>query len=164
MKVAKNKGYRLTSEKDLLLNYSVDEVSIENEESSLKADNVSIRYSNAVTTSYKYNPTDKLYYRSVNGSVQKDYVTKKQYTTKNIIISYVDNENISNDNKGRQELNNIGTGKGYYITDGYSIPITWTKTSRNEQTVYKKLNGEEITVNDGNTFIQIAPKNSAKIS
>ena len=164
MKVAKNKGYRLTSEKDLLLNYSADEVSIENEESSLKADNVSIRYSNAVTTSYKYNPTDKLYYRSVNGSVQKDYVTKKQYTTKNIIISYVDNGNISNDNKGRQELNNIGTGKGYYITDGYSIPITWTKTSRNEQTVYKKLNGEEITVNDGNTFIQIAPKDSAKIS
>ena len=164
MKVAKNKGYRLTSEKDLLLNYSVDEVSIENEESSLKADNVSIRYSNAVTTSYKYNPTDKLYYRSVNGSVQKDYITKKQYTTKNIIISYVDNGNISNDNKGRQELNNIGTGKGYYITDGYSIPITWTKTSRNEQTVYKKLNGEEITVNDGNTFIQIAPKDSAKIS
>ena len=164
MKVAKNKGYRLTSEKDLLLNYSVDEVSIENEESSLKADNVSIRYSNVVTTSYKYNPTDKLYYRSVNGSVQKDYVTKKQYTTKNIIISYVDNGNISNDNKGRQELNNIGTGKGYYITDGYSIPITWTKTSRNEQTVYKKLNGEEITVNDGNTFIQIAPKDSAKIS
>ena len=164
MKVAKNKGYRLTSEKDLLLNYSADEVSIENEESSLKADNVSIRYSNVVTTSYKYNPTDKLYYRSVNGSVQKDYVTKKQYTTKNIIISYVDNGNISNDNKGRQELNNIGTGKGYYITDGYSIPITWTKTSRNEQTVYKKLNGEEITVNDGNTFIQIAPKDSAKIS
>ncbi len=164
MKVSKNKGYRLTSEKDLLLNYSADEVSIENEESSLKADNVSIRYSNVVTTSYKYNPTDKLYYRSVNGSVQKDYVTKKQYTTKNIIISYVDNGNISNDNKGRQELNNIGTGKGYYITDGYSIPITWTKTSRNEQTVYKKLNGEEITVNDGNTFIQIAPKDSAKIS
>ena len=164
MKVAKNKGYRLTSEKDLLLNYSADEVSIENEESGLKADNVSIRYSNVVTTSYKYNPTDKLYYRSVNGSVQKDYVTKKQYTTKNIIISYVDNGNISNDNKGRQELNNIGTGKGYYITDGYSIPITWTKTSRNEQTVYKKLNGEEITVNDGNTFIQIAPKDSAKIS
>lgn len=164
MKVAKNKGYRLTSEKDLLLNYSADEVSIENEENSLKADNVSIRYSNVVTTSYKYNPTDKLYYRSVNGSVQKDYVTKKQYTTKNIIISYVDNGNISNDNKGRQELNNIGTGKGYYITDGYSIPITWTKTSRNEQTVYKKLNGEEITVNDGNTFIQIAPKDSAKIS
>ena len=164
MKVAKNKGYRLTSEKDLLLNYSVDEVSNENEENSLKADNVSIRYSNAVTTSYKYNPTDKLYYRSVNGNVQKDYVTKKQYTAKNIIISYVDNGNISNDDKGRQELNNIGTGKGYYITDGYSIPITWSKTSRNEQTVYKKLNGEEIIVNDGNTFIQIAPKDSAKIS
>lgn len=164
MNVAKNKGYRLTSDKDLLLNYSVDEVSLENEESKTLANDVSIKYSNSVTTSYKYNSDDKLYYRSVNGSAQKDYVTKEQYTAKNIIISYVNNGTISNDNKGRQELENIGTGKGYYITDGYSIPITWTKTSRSEQTVYKKLNGEEITVNDGNTFIQIAPNNSAKIS
>ena len=78
-----------------------------------------------------------------------------------ILINYKNGSYIYID---REELNNIGTGKGYYITDGYSIPITWTKTSRNEQTVYKKLNGEEITVNDGNTFIQIAPKDSAKIS
>lgn len=164
MNVAKNKGYRLTSDKDLLLNYSVDEISLENEDGSTKADNISIKYSTSVTTSYEYNLEDKLYYRSVNGNVQKDYVTKKQYTAKNIVISYVDNGFISDDSKGRQELSNIGTGKGYYITDGYSIPITWTKTSRTEQTVYRKLNGDEISVNDGNTFIQIAPSDSASIS
>ena len=85
------------------------------------------------------------------------------YTAKNIIITYGENDDM-NDEKGRQNLNNIGTGNGYYITNGYAIPITWTKTTRKSQTVYKTMNGKEINVNDGNTYIQIAPLNSATIS
>ena len=50
-----------------------------------------------------------------------------------------------------------GTGKGYYISEGKAIPITWEKKSHSEQTVYKYENGEELKVNDGNTFIQIYP-------
>ena len=61
-------------------------------------------------------------------------------------------------------LTGIGSGIGYYITDGYAIPITWSKSGRKEQTVYKKKNGEEIKVNDGNTYIQNAPSNSGTIS
>ena len=63
------------------------------------------------------------------------------------------------DAKGRQELENIGKGEGYYITDGYAVPITWEKTSRSAQTVYRYKNGKEIKVNDGNTYIQIQPIN-----
>ena len=58
---------------------------------------------------------------------------------------------------GRLELDNIGSGDGYYITDGYAIPIKWEKSSRSSQTVYTDLSGNEIKVNDGNTFIQITP-------
>ena len=82
---------------------------------------------------------------------------------KNIIIAYMNSSNIASDSKGRQNLDNIGSGNGYYITDGKAVPITWTKSSRKEQTVYKYKNGEEIVVNDGNTFIQNAPLNSAVI-
>ena len=162
--VAKNKGYRMTSDKDTLLNYSVDEISLENEEEKQVANKVDIKYSNSVITNYEYNEKEKVYYRSVNNVEHTDYVTKKQYTAKNIIIAYIDNSYISNDDKGRQNIDNIGSGIGYYITDGYAIPITWSKSGRNEQTVYKKKNGEEIKVNDGNTYIQNAPSNSATIS
>ena len=54
-------------------------------------------------------------------------------------------------------MENIGSGKGYFISEGYAIPITWEKTSREAQTVYRYENGEELVVNDGNTFIQIQP-------
>ena len=63
------------------------------------------------------------------------------------------------DSKGRQEIDNIGSGKGYFISNGFAVPITWEKSSPSKQTIYKYLNGQEITVNDGNTYIQIQPKN-----
>lgn len=161
--VAKNKNYSLKSEKDLLLNYSKDEIDLSKIDGNISANSVDIKYSNYVTTSYVYNPNEKVYYRSVNDKPHNDYVTKKQYFAKNIIIAYMDSSSISNDSKGRQNLDNIGSGNGYYITDGKAVPITWTKASRKEQTIYKYKNGEEIVVNDGNTFIQNAPLKSAVI-
>ena len=162
-KVAQSKGYRTTSDVKTLLNYSIDEINLNSSDDSKTANEVDIKYSTTMTTSYKYNENDKLYYRSVNGKDHTDYVTKKVYTAKNIIITYVENDDM-NDEKGRQNLNNIGTGNGYYITNGYAIPITWTKTTRKSQTVYKTMDGKELNVNDGNTYIQIAPLNSATIS
>ena len=47
--------------------------------------------------------------------------------------------------------------KGYYITNGKAIEIICSKNSRTEKTVYKDLQGNEININDGNTFIQICP-------
>jgi len=163
MKVANQKKYSLKSTKDLLLNYSEEDLDLSSNEDSKIANSVNIKYSNSVITNYIYNSEDKLYYRSVNDKAHKDYVTKNQYTTKNIIIAYASNSYISNDSKGRQELNNIGSGEGYYITNGVAVPITWEKSSRKAQTVYKYKNGDEIVVNDGNTYIQIAPLNSATI-
>lgn len=162
-KVAKKKNYRMTTDAKLLLDYSEDELDLSAKEDKVAANTVSIKYSNSYITSYKYNDVEKVYYRSVNNNAHTDYSTKKQYTAKNIIIAYVNNGLISNDNKGRQELENIGTGTGYYITNGVAIPITWEKASRSAQTIYKYNNGEKIVVNDGNTYIQIAPKDSATI-
>ena len=97
----------------------------------------------------------------MSGEENIDLETGEQYTVKNIIVYRVNNYTIGGTNKGRQELENIGSGKGYYITDGYAVPITWEKTEHSEQTVYKYENGEEIKVNDGNTFIQICPTDAA---
>ncbi len=153
---AKEEGYDRDTNKDLLLNYSVDEISLKKREDAEKADSVYIRYSYYTDTSYEYDKENKVYLRSMSGEPHVDAETGDQYTVKNIIVISVANQ--SYDSYGRQELDNIGTGEGYYITDGYAVPITWEKDSRSSQTVYKYANGKEIKVNDGNTFIQIQPE------
>ena len=156
------KGYRKELNKDLLLNYSVKPVDLSNDSTVKDATSIDITYSNNTKDHYDYDETAKVYKRSVNGKPHTDYVTKQQYTFKNIIVYQVQNTTIAGDYKGRQNLNNIGSGEGYYITDGKAIEITWSKSERGSQTEYKvKSTGEKLTVNDGNTFIQVQPKGQA---
>lgn len=150
------KNKRLERNKDLLLNYSVNKIDLSKMEEASIANNVEIEYSGAIKNSYVYDEVNNNYKRYVNKEKHIDAVTKEQYTVKNIIVYQVENRTI--DSTGRQDLDNIGSGEGTLITGGYSVPITWSKESRSSQTVYKHLNGEEIKVNDGNTFIQIQPK------
>ena len=152
---AKEKGYDRDTNKDLLLNYSVDEIDLSKREDAVKADTVFMKYSYYTNSSYEYDSENKVYKRFMSGTAHVDAVTGDQYTYKNIIITPI--ETHAYDSYGRLELDDVGSGDGYYITDGYAIPITWSKASRSSQTVYKNMDGEEIKVNDGNTFIQITP-------
>ena len=151
---------RTTYNKDngLLLNYSVKPIDIANMPNVIAANKVSIKYSNSTTSSYEYDAENKVYKRFVNDKAHTDYVTKEQLKFKNIITYQVKNTDINDgENKGRQTLHNIGSGTGYYITEGYAVPITWEKSSRSAKTVYKFEDGTPLKVNDGNTFIQIQP-------
>lgn len=154
----KNKRTEL-KDKNRLLKYSVKEISLEGKEGAIAANSVKIPYSNSYRTSYTYDPEAKVYKRYVNEKEHKDYRTKKQYTFKNIITYKVKNNNIKSPDgyQGRQEIHNIGSGDGYYITNGYAVPIKWEKSSRSAKTKYTYLDGTELIVNDGNTFIQIQP-------
>ena len=80
----------------------------------------------------------KTYTRSARGVKQTDFETNESITTKNIIITFVKNTVLNDgENKDRQNLSNIGTFKGYYITNGKAIEITCEKKDRKSQTIYK---------------------------
>ena len=155
---AEEKGYTRDTQKDLLLNYSAEEIDLSTNSEAKPANTVTLKYSDYHTTSYEYDESQKVYDRSMSGKANVDLETGKQYTAKNIIVYKVRNYSLNDgESKGRQDLDNIGSGTGYYISNGYVVPITWEKSSHSGQTVYKYENGEKITVNDGNTFIQICP-------
>ena len=117
-----------------------------------------LQVSSSNKVSFKYNKETGRYTRYVNNSVRKDWLTQKELTTKNIIISFINNHTTNEETKtDRQALENIGNLDGYYITNGKAIKIKCSKTTRGGKTVYKDLNGKEIEVNDGNTYIQIVP-------
>ncbi len=155
LKIAKRKDYRTTTSKDPVLNYVVDEVNLEEGQA---ADTVTIPYSDHNTVKYTYDEKTKEYTRYSRGKKQTDWNTKNAVTTKNIIITFAKYKSL--DSKDRQDISNVGTLDGYYITNGKAIKIKCEKDSRSAQTVYKDLEGNEINVNDGKTFIQICPINS----
>lgn len=159
---AKVKGYRTESDKKTLLNYSAEEVSLKEVENSINAKEVTLNYSAGTVVKYVYDEGTKTYKRYINGNANIDYVTKKQYTMKNLIAIKVQNT-FATGSTYLQDYKNIGIGDGYYITNGYAIPIKWSKESRSSQTIYKDLNGKEITVNDGNTYIGLIPLGNSAI-
>lgn len=174
--IIEREGFKTTSNKGNVLNYVGEEIELgdvqetvktdeENSESVEKATNlansVTIPYSTYNTVKYTYNKETKTYTRYSRDTLQKDWNTNKAIEVKNIIITKCANSTI--DSYGRQTISNIKTLDGYYITNGRYIPIKCEKTSRSSQTKYKDLQGKEIEVNDGKTFIQICPLDS-KIS
>lgn len=158
---AKSKGYRTTSTKESVLNYVTDNVTLEN---GIGATNIIIPHSTLQTVKYEYDEETKEYKRYARNKAQTDWDTKQSITTKNIIITFCDNYTLTDsENKGRQGLKNIGTFDGYYITNGKAIKIKCTKSSRDEETIYKDLDGNEIKVNDGRTFVNVCPISSKVI-
>lgn len=152
-------GMRKTTSKGNLLTYSAKSLDLSKYKEKEEANNVSITYSYYRTSNYTYDSDKKVYLRSMNDMKNIDLVTGNQYEVKNIIVYGVKYSNYTHHGYSLyQKLDNVGSGDGYYITEGYAIPITWEKNSKNERTIYKvKETGKELIVNDGNTYIQIYP-------
>lgn len=164
-KAIKDKGLRNTTENGTLLNYSVDELDLSKYQTT-QANKISIKYSNYRTSSYDYDASKKVYLRNIGNKKNTDLVTGKQYEVKNIIVYDVKYTTYTDHGySGYQKISNIGTGEGYYLTNGIALPIIWEKKDEKSKTIYKiKETNEELKVNDGNTYIQIYPSNGGKLS
>lgn len=155
--LAINKGYSLTTDKGLVFEYSTSDIDLSSMDNSVSATNIVVPSSASLNTSYTYDSEKKVYLRNVNGEKHIDHLTKEQYTVKNIIIQKI-NTKFASDGK-YWDLTTTGTGEGMYITNGYAVPIKWSKQDRYAKTVYSYLDGTPIKVNDGNTFIQLQSNN-----
>lgn len=158
LKIAERKKYETTSTKESVLNYVTDEVNLED---GMSAETITIPYSDSNKVKYTYDKATQRYQRYSKGIEETDWNTGEKVTTKNIIVTFARNTVLNDgENKDRQNLYNVGTLDGYYITNGKAIKITCEKSTRSSQTVYKDLSGNEINVNDGNTYVQICPINA----
>ncbi len=120
--------------------------------------NISLPYAKFYKVGYTYDESTMRYVRYVNGKEHKSQ-TGEALSAKNIIVYQLKNVSLADgENKGRQDLKNIGNGTGYYFTDGKRIPILWSKSARDEKTVYTLEDGSPLMLNPGNTFIQIVPE------
>ncbi|WMM23496.1 DUF3048 domain-containing protein [Tissierella sp. MB52-C2] len=126
------------------------------------ANNIIIKYRKNNTTEYNYDTENKIYTRKKDDKFHIDESDETPIVAKNIIIQEAKTKVL--DNEGRLDIQLTGAGEGKYITNGKVIDIRWAKTSRNDKTIYTNLEGEEITLNPGVTWIQVVePKTEIEI-
>ncbi len=118
---------------------------------------ISIPYASFYNVAFKYDETQQRYVRYVNNKEHTSQ-TGEALTAKNIILYQLKNFSLADtENKGRQDLENIGSGTGYYFTNGIMQKINWSKSARNAKTVYTFEDGTPLVLNPGNTYVQIVP-------
>ena len=81
-----------------------------------------------------------------------DDQTDIHLTFKNIIIVITDVNGMPDGKYNDVTLN--GSGKGYYVTNGKIIPITWKKDGDYSKTEYFTEDGNKLLLNPGKTFVQ----------
>ena len=103
-----------------------------------------------------YDPETQLYNRFQFGGQHIDYNTQQPLTFTNIIIQIV--HEWDKDHNDYQDMDLTDTsGKGYYISKGQCVPITWKKNEKAGFMMYYGSDGEVLSINPGKTFISLFP-------
>lgn len=105
-----------------------------------------------------FNPATRTYDYYDYGSLHTDAEDGQALTFKNVIIQNVSFTSL--DKNGYMTYNVIGSGSGYYVTNGKAIPITWSKGSETGMTHFYNSEGAEISINKGKTYIGLVPSDT----
>ncbi|MFA5575744.1 MAG: DUF3048 domain-containing protein [Tissierellaceae bacterium] len=118
-----------------------------------RGEKVTINYNKNNKTEYIYQEEDKIYSRYKDGKLHIDEIDDSPIIAKNIIIQEAKTRVL--DKEGRLDIQLIGEGSGLFITNGQYMDIKWVKRSREGKTLYYDLDGKEIELNTGITWIQV---------
>lgn len=144
--------YSDTHEKVWLFNE--EETDLEN---GTAANTVHVSFGSYMKPYFVYNEEKGTYDRYEYGGAQIDNMADEAdnvLSFENVIIQQSSYECINTKND-LQELTQVGTGTGYYCTNGKAIPITWEKTSKKTKTYFYTEDGEELQLNPGKTWVSI---------
>lgn len=120
------------------------------------APHVHIPYSGTSIADFVYDESTGEYLRyQFNGIKHIDGETNEQLSFKNIIMIFNPTKAIPGDTSGRLEVTTTGTGDGYYVSDGKYIPIKWEKKTRDASISFSHIDGTQLKLNRGTTFISI---------
>lgn len=121
---------------------------------------LTVSFSNAYYSTFKYNANKNVYYKWHSGSPHRDSAEDRQLCFTNVFVLqtdvhlYKDNKIIELDWKG---------GDGYYISNGTVVEIKWEKpTEQDYIKYYDKATGKELVVNPGKSYIAVCKPGQTK--
>ena len=116
-----------------------------------KCGSVHFEYSGDYTYTFKYNASTGLFDANINGSPRVDD-QGVQCAYKNLVLLYVEMEDMNTTAKHQDLLLEKG-GKGIYAANGGWTEITWQKGTDVDMLKLYDLNGSELTLNAGKSYI-----------
>lgn len=152
-----NKGYRTTYKETYqgYFNFNEDDENEIQLEDGLDAAVVKV-YQSDCKPWFVYNEEDGLYYRYEFGKEQMDCETDTQLAVKNVIIQECTVEPYYDiQDHDRVAIGLTKGGDGLYLTNGKAIHITWKCSGEGQPTKYYDLEGNELVINQGKTWINV---------
>lgn len=146
------KGYHMDMQKVPMFQFWQQDTDLSGD---MAAEKVFLDYSYDQKSEFRYNAEKKVYERWQNETPQIDDQTGETVETKNILVQIAKTRTI--DNVGRLDIDLVGTGTGYFITNGKAEEINWSKTSYSEPTQWYDKNGNLLKLNQGKTWICVLP-------
>ena len=99
-----------------------------------------------------YNSENGTYTYKNNGVILTDALNGKPLNFTNCFILFADSITYDYFDCNQTVIDTIGSGKGYYFTNGSVTEIRWTATSTGILNFYSPT-GEKLTINRGNSYI-----------
>lgn len=117
--------------------------------------NLELKLSHYYTTSYEF--SENGYIKSMDGEECIDAYNNESLTFDNIIIQLT---NLKTKDDERLDIELMGSGKAYVISNGKLLQCTWSKANPSSATVIKNEKGEIIPLSTGNTIWHIADESN----
>lgn len=105
---------------------------------------------------FQYEVESGLYKRFTGGKAHLDKETGQQLTAGNVIVQFTSARVF--DEEGRMDVGMLGQGKMLLFSGGRVIEGTWVKKELRRPTQFFDATGEPVTLNPGQTWIQIVPE------
>lgn len=108
---------------------------------------------------WTYDPKTDSYKRNNGAVTHIDNNTKKQLTTRNIVVLFMQESNAFDgyENNAHLLYKTKGTGKARLFMNGKDIQATWRKDSRTARTLLFESNGTPIQFSRGTIWFEILP-------
>ncbi|MBR5321107.1 MAG: DUF3048 domain-containing protein [Clostridia bacterium] len=118
---------------------------------------ITVTFSSGYVHTFKYNAETKKYTNYLNNKVMTDGNNGKEMAVENVIVMYTPVSSLAT-GKDHKEWNLEIKGEGFYVSNGVGQKIYWSKNGKSGALEFTSVNGQELVVNSGQTWIGVVPE------
>jgi hypothetical protein len=123
------------------------------------AASVNVSFAGLKNTRFSYRADTGCYTGSQYDTALTDGTTSEAVQFKNLLVLFSDSKVL--DSYGRRSFDLDGTGTGYFICGGRSVPVKWSRAGTGAPFTYTREDGAPLELGIGKSYIGIVPTGSA---